>query len=241
MWPGKECPFFVMERTEGDVPTPWNVEHISESQRKQMAENFVRVLSQIHSLDWKKAKLHFLRDDLNADPAIFETERWYRIARRTQLRAEPILTEAYLWLKNNRPPFARLALCHGDFRLGNFILKDEKIVAMLDWEISSLSDPMSDLGWLCQKCWRTESRPELMTGLLRREELYELYEKFTGEKIDRERVFFWEVLANLHMATILLQAFRGLQDGGIRDIRLLSMEEFLFKPILHEITTLLKF
>ena len=80
-----------------------------------------------------------------------------------------------------------------------------------------------------------------MTGLLRREELYELYEKFTGEKKDRERVFFWEVLANLHMATILLQAFRGLQDGGIRDIRLLSMEEFLFKPILHEITTLLKF
>jgi aminoglycoside phosphotransferase (APT) family kinase protein len=234
-------PFFVMEKVEGEVPTPWNVEKMTEVMRKKICEEFVKILTQVHSVDWKATKLGFLTSDSKSDPAERETERWFRIARETQLKREPILTEAYLWLKENKPEFKKLSLCHGDFRLGNFIWDQNRIKAILDWEISSLNDPMSDLGWTCLKCWRVSTRPDLMTGLLSREEFYSLYEKYSGEKVDRERVFFWEVLGNLHMATILLQAFHGFSDGEFRDVRLLPMEEFLYKPILLEIADLLKF
>jgi aminoglycoside phosphotransferase (APT) family kinase protein len=234
-------PFFVMEKVEGEVPTPWTVEQMTETIRKKISEEFVRILTRVHSVNWKKRSLDFLVSDVKADPARRETERWYRIARETQMKREPILTEAYLWLKQNSPEFNELSLCHGDFRLGNFIWERDKIAAMLDWEIASLSDPMSDLGWLCLKCWRSKSRPELMTGLLKRSELYSLYEKYSGNKVEVDRVFFWEILGNLHMATILLQAFHGFSYGEIKDVRLLPMEEFLYKPILKEITELLKF
>jgi aminoglycoside phosphotransferase (APT) family kinase protein len=233
-------PFFVMEKVEGEVPITWTVEQMSEQMRKKISEEFVRILAEIHAVDWKSKKLDFLASDLKSDPAYRETERWYKIARRTQLKREPILTEAYLWLKQNKPEPQKLTLCHGDYRLGNFIWSRNKIVAVLDWEISSLSDPMSDLGWLSLKCWRSNSRPELTTGLLKRSELYSLYEKYSGNRIDKDRIFFWEVLGNMHMATILLQAFYGFNYGKIRDLRLLPMEEFLYKPILNEITQLLR-
>jgi aminoglycoside phosphotransferase (APT) family kinase protein len=66
----------------------------------------------------------------------------------------PVLELAYQWLIANRPERATLALVHGDFRLGNFIVDRTGLVGVLDWESAHRGDPLEDIGWIAVKTWR---------------------------------------------------------------------------------------
>ena len=54
---------------------------------------------------------------------------------------------AFAWLKRNQPKACRRRLVHGDYRLGNFLEQNDRITAILDWELVHLGDPVEDLGW----------------------------------------------------------------------------------------------
>ena len=69
----------------------------------------------------------------------------------------PIYYDAYHTLQNQLPPPGRLALCHGDFQTSNFLYKDGKISALIDWENAHIGDPREDLGWLAMM--------QILTGL----------------------------------------------------------------------------
>jgi aminoglycoside phosphotransferase (APT) family kinase protein len=77
-----------------------------------------------------------------------ELNRWRATSRAAgeelEARARP-LADA---LARTQPPLSRVALVHGDFRLGNTIRQDGRVRALIDWEIWSLGDPRTDLGWL---------------------------------------------------------------------------------------------
>lgn len=235
-------PFFVMQRVEGEVPIPWGSANQDTALRQRMAQKFVEVLARIHLVDWERLGLDFLLGDAKPrpqPPAQREIARWANVVTTLALRPEPILTEALLWLKRHQPKATKMALVHGDYRMGNFIWKDARIQAILDWEIASIGDPMCDLGWLALRCWRGET-PDLLSGLIERERLYSLYEEYGGAHVDPERVRFWEVLGNVHMAAILIQIMRGFQDRRVQDLRLIPMEDYLYRPILKELTELLE-
>ena len=60
----------------------------------------------------------------------------------------PLLREAIAWLRANRASSGRVALVHGDYRIGNFILgADRRIAAVLDWELAHVGDPVEDIAW----------------------------------------------------------------------------------------------
>ena len=59
------------------------------------------------------------------------------------------------WMLENLPDSDRIALVHNDFRNGNLMIRPETgVVAVLDWEVATLGDPMRDLGWICTNSWR---------------------------------------------------------------------------------------
>jgi aminoglycoside phosphotransferase (APT) family kinase protein len=100
------------------------------------------------------------------------------------------------WLAANRPPSGRVAVVHGDFRLGNVIVGDDGLRAVVDWELVHLGDPMEDLGWLCVKAWRFGSvKP--VAGMGEYVDLFDAYEAASGVAIDADVVHWWEVFGTL--------------------------------------------
>ena len=111
-------------------------------------------------------------------------------------QAHPAFELAFRWLERNRPEKTRRCLVHGDFRLGNLMVDDEGLRAVLDWELAHVGDPMEDLGWLCVRAWRFGSALPV-AGLGDYEILLSAYENASGLKVDRELVRWWEVLGTL--------------------------------------------
>ncbi len=69
--------------------------------------------------------------------------------------AQPMIDFTAQWLLANLPPDRPLTLVHSDFRNGNFIVHPDKgVVAVLDWELAHIGDPMRDLGWISTRSWR---------------------------------------------------------------------------------------
>jgi aminoglycoside phosphotransferase (APT) family kinase protein len=237
------APFIIVDRVTGEVPIPWGADVADAAARLRMADRFVEVLARIHAFDWRRAGLSRLLGNDAArriDPAAREIKRWEHVVDTLSLRPEPILREALLWCKRNKPKPDRISLTHGDYRLGNFIWKDGDIQAFLDWEIAGIGDPMADVGWISMYAWRDRD-PTLWTGLIDRPQFIALYERHSGHSVDEERVFFWEVLGNVHMACIVMQCMWGFERGGLQDLRLVTLEEYFYRPVLHELTKILQF
>lgn len=92
---------------------------------------------------------------------------------------------------------------HGDFRLGNFIVNDDGLAAVIDWELAHLGDPMQDLAWLCLRTWRFGG-PGEVGGFGQRGELYAAYERSSGSAVNEQRVFFWEMACQVRWAVMCL-------------------------------------
>ncbi len=97
---------------------------------------------------------------------------------------------------------------HGDFRLGNFIVNELGLAAVIDWELAHLGDPLLDLAWLCLRTWRFGGTPAV-GGFGQREDLYAAYEKFSCKPIDKNRVFFWEMASQVRWAVMCLGMGQG--------------------------------
>jgi aminoglycoside phosphotransferase (APT) family kinase protein len=238
-------PFFVMEKVEGEVPIPWGFENHEVFQnpekRWKMARNLIQVLADYQAIDWRANCTDFLPvPQKDTDPAEFELERWERNIQKFKLYPQPLLREVYFWLKKNMPSTPKFTLTHGDFRLGNFIWREDKIVAFLDWEMPGIGDPMADLAWICLKLFRSPDS-KLMCMLIEREDLYRLYEELTGNRVDEERVFYWEVMAYFKLASIFISGVRAFSDHRNRDVRLITLQDAAHYACLKELTDLLNF
>src|SRR4029077_15149517 len=103
----------------------------------------------------------------------------------------PVFELAFRWLDERAKTSSRQALVHGDFRNGNFIVGEEGIRAVLDWELAHLGDPLEDLGWLCVKSWRFGHPDRLVGGFGAFDELLAAYTDAGGRGADTETVRFW--------------------------------------------------
>lgn len=120
--------------------------------------------------------------------------------------SRPVLELARRWLLDRRPEPTEPRLVHGDFRLGNLIVGDDGLRAVIDWELAHLGDPMEDLGWLCVRAWRFGQRPPV-AGIGEYEDLFAAYESAGGTTVDRSAVRWWEVLGTWKWAIMcILQA-----------------------------------
>ena len=119
------------------------------------------------------------------------------------------------WAEEHAPKKTRHTIVHGDFRAGNFIVGEEEIRCVLDWEIGQRGDPMQDLGWVCVKTWRFGGKRPV-GGFGTREDLFAAYEKASGHLVDPEHVRFWEAYGSVKWSIGCLSlGMRGVEEMGI--------------------------
>jgi len=161
-------PFYVMGYVDGhvirDVHTAENV--YSPAQRRAAAEDLVDVLVELHRVDPDAIGL----GDLGRKDSYIERQlrRWYGQFQQSaalQDRRVPVIDEMHDFLAAHIPEQGPAAIVHGDYRLDNTMFDDEgKVVAVLDWEICTLGDPLADVG-LLMVYWTEPGDPRVPLGM----------------------------------------------------------------------------
>lgn len=159
--------------------------------RPKLAYECGKVLAQIHSIDLDATGLRARLGEIS--PADFVQQTWERY----QLleTPQPMIDYVARWLMENLPAQHEMALVHNDFRNGNFLLSADGIVAVLDWEVAHIGDPMRDLGWICTNSWRF-GVSDPVGGFGQYEDLFKGYEDESGKRVNPEHVKFWEVFGS---------------------------------------------
>ena len=131
----------------------------------------------------------------------------------------PVFELAIKWLRDNLPDKPQPVLVHGDFRNGNIMVSPEDgLVALLDWELTHIGDPMEDLGWPCVPSWRFGQHHLPVGGFGARDALYHAYRE-AGGAVDEKAARFWEILGTLKWgimcAALMTQSFEGGIDPSV--------------------------
>jgi aminoglycoside phosphotransferase (APT) family kinase protein len=126
--------------------------------------------------------------------------------------AHPAIEICLRWLHRHEPlPPPRLALIHGDFRIGNMMVTPHGLTGVLDWEFAHIGDPNEDLMWPLIRDWRFGNDHLHFGGIAGHEPFFHAYASAGGTIPDPQTIRFWEVLCNIRWATgCLNQADRHL-------------------------------
>ncbi|WKD51622.1 phosphotransferase [Microbulbifer spongiae] len=158
--------FYVMEYCEGRIFWEAAIPTVETAQRTAIYDEMNRVLTTLHSLDpvalglsdYARAGNYFER----------QLKRWTNQYRASETRHIIAMERLIEWLGHALPPDdGRVALVHGDYRLDNMIFHPEapRIIALLDWELSTLGHPFADLAYQCMQM-RMPAGGDMMSGLL---------------------------------------------------------------------------
>lgn len=144
--------FYLMEFVEGRIFWNSTLPEVDNDDRAAMYAEMVRLLAALHTLDLDKAGLL----DYGKPGNYFarQVDRWSDQYRASQTREQPTMERLMAWLAGNIPADdGRIALIHGDFRFDNVIFHptEPRVVAVLDWELSTLGHPLSDIAYQCMQ------------------------------------------------------------------------------------------
>ena len=131
----------------------------------------------------------------------------------------PAFDLALRWLDRNRPPPRPATLVHGDFRLGNLLLDEDGLAAVLDWEIANIGDPNADLGWLCVRAWRFGGAGRV-GGLGSGDDLLALYNEVAGTHVDRSTLRWWELWGTVRWGGMCLGMGGTFRTGRTNSIEM---------------------
>lgn len=200
---------FIMEWLEGEALGARIVRSPEfEEIRPGLAHECGRTMAKIHRINLDETGL---RDCLwEVSPAEYVDQTWERY--RLLETPQPMIDYVGRWLMDNLPSGFEPALVHNDFRNGNFMLSPDGIVAVLDWELAHIGDPMRDLGWICTNSWRFGSDLPV-GGFGDYEDMFRGYEEESGEEVDPDRVRFWEVFGSFWWAVGCLGMAEHYRNG----------------------------
>jgi len=121
-----------------------------------------------------------------------------------------------------RPRPRSHTIVHGDFRLGNLLIDEHGITAVLDWEIVHVGDPLEDLGWLCVPAWRFGGA-QPVAGVGSYEELLAAYRAGGGDEVALEELHWWQAAGTVWWGVLChVQAQRHL-SGTTRSVELAAI------------------
>ena len=223
-------PFYLMEKVEGyvirtDLPPGFRGDAAADA-RAGIGEELVDALAELHAVDYRAVGLEgwgrptgYLQRQI---------KRWNgQLELATQFsRPLPDFVRIRDWLSENVPEDADTTIVHGDYKLDNVTFAPEppaRLLSIFDWEMSTIGDPLADVGWMLSY-WRNREDPpnplhpelDLMTqaGFSRREELLERYHERTGRSMSDIR--FYTVLAVWKLG-VLLEGSYARHLAGVTD------------------------
>lgn len=200
--------FYLMDWVDGTVVRNHRIaEDFPPTVRRQMSVSVVRTLARIHSLDIDEIGLgDFAKRDGYIERQV---ARWKRQVDATSTPTIPALERAYEELLAAIPEQGSARLVHGDYRLDNTIVDEAgNVVAVLDWELTTLGDPLADLGAMLTYWARPGDAvvpltdpPTLADGFIDRDEVVALYEESIGSAVPNIDYYF--AFATWRLACIL--------------------------------------
>ena len=144
--------FYIMEYCDGRIFWDSAIPEVGKTERTAIYDEMNRVLAALHQVDIEKAGLN----DFGKPGSYFERqyERWSGQYRASELRPIAAMEALIGWLGENLPEEdGRVSLVHGDYRLDNMIFdaSSPTVIALLDWELSTLGHPFADVGYQCMQ------------------------------------------------------------------------------------------
>jgi len=219
------APFYVMDRVEGRVPTDTPPMHVGgwvpelpEAERAALWWSGIEALCRIHTVDPHALGLGFLDDpERGPDGVAQEIETYERMIvwGLEDPGRYPGIRRAMDWLKQNQPADPETGLCWGDSRLANMIFRGTECVAVLDWEMARLGDPLLDLAWwiTSDRCFSEGIGAPRLPGLPSHEETVAHWCERTGRSA--EHLGFFQVLALARFAVIMARIGLQMKHDGV--------------------------
>ncbi len=243
------APFFVMEKLSGiilrkDLPRELS---FSENQARQLCVTLIDLLADIHAIDIQKASLDFIGKPQGYVQR--QVEGWSARYRKARTDDAPDCETVMAWLADKMPEDTNHpTLVHNDYKFDNVVLnpkRPEKIVGVLDWEMTTCGDPLMDLG-NCLAYWVEKNDPKdmqmmrtmptSMSGALTRQEILDQYENRTGRStrqfdfyycfglfrlaVIAQQIYyrFFHKITNNKRFAMLIFAVTGLEKTALRVI-----------------------
>jgi len=227
------APFYVMERRKGLIlrkDLPAGLE-LSPAQVRALHENLVDALAELHGLDYAAAGL----GDLGKPEGYVERQvtGWARRYEGSKTDDLPVVERVGRWLAGHLPESRGVALIHNDFKLDNVVLDPAdptRITGVLDWEMSTLGDPLMDLGtslsyWVeagdSDEMQLVRWGPTAAPGSLTRAEIAQRYAEKTGADVGQ--VVFYYAFGLYKTAVVLQQIYYRYKQGLTRDERFAAL------------------
>jgi len=141
--------FYVMEHVAGRVFSDPLLPTFTADERTAIHEQMIDILAALHQVDYMHRELADFGRQGNY--CARQIARWTKQYLASQTDDIADMDRLIAWLPRNLPEHDETTVVHGDFRLGNTIVHPEqpRIIAVLDWELSTLGDPLADLGYVC--------------------------------------------------------------------------------------------
>ena len=223
-------PFYLMQEVAGfvirsELPPGFRKEEAA-AERAGIGEELVDALAELHDVDWWEAGLEGWGRPTGY--LLRQIKRWSgQLELATQFsRPLPELERVRDWLSGHVPEDGGSAIVHGDYKLDNVTFAPDppaRLLAIFDWEMSTIGDPLADVGWMLSY-WRDPGDPpnplhpelDLMTarGFQRRAELLDRYRRATGRSM--ADILFYTVLAVWKLA-VLLEGSYARHLAGVTD------------------------
>jgi aminoglycoside phosphotransferase (APT) family kinase protein len=219
------CPFYVMERVQGHVITtavPDELDTVED--RRRMGDELVDALVEVHAIDWQAAGL----EGFGKPTGYLERQlkRFLGLWDHNKTREIPAVETVADWLKANFPESGPATVVHGDYRLGNTMFALDapaRLNAIFDWEMSTIGDPLADLGYLCLTYASRDdgddqpfqlSKVTLDEGWPLRDELIARYEERSGRSMTDIR---WYQTLALWKAIVFMEGNFKRASSGMSD------------------------
>jgi aminoglycoside phosphotransferase (APT) family kinase protein len=228
-------PFYVMEEVHGTVITdsvPGALD--SPEGRAEVGRELIEALAEVHDADWQSLGLDgfgkpsgYLERQLRRFNGLWEHNKTRELERVQQVGD---------WLEQNLPESQPTTIVHGDYRLGNVMVADAspaRVVSIFDWELSTLGDPLADVGYMtvtwverddpAGTMWSLPGAVTRQEGFPTRDELVSLYEERSGRSVSDLR--WYQALALWKAAVFMEGNYKRFSAGNSDDQYLAAFDE----------------
>jgi len=151
----------------------------------------------------------------------------------------PAIELGLWWLRENRPPARTPVVTHGDYRIGNLVVREDGLGGVLDWEFAHLDDPVRDMAFALVRAWRFGVPEKRLGGVGPVEPYLERYNELTGFDVQPFELDYWELAGNVGWAIGCLTQMQRHLTGQDRSVELATLGR-LGAEVEYEIVNLLE-
>ncbi len=229
------CPFYIMEKVDGIILSAREAKkrNVSANNFKTIADSWLNTFVELHDIDYKEVGL----EDLGKPEGYVERQvsNWGKQYLNAATDDVPAAEKVMKWMEQHQPKDYRYSLVHNDFKYDNVVFKDDswkEVIAVLDWEMATLGDPLMDLG-TSLGYWTMSSdhefvqqgipSPTIMEGNPSRSEIVELYAQKSGRDVDH--LIFYYAFGLFKIAVIAQQIYYRYNKGLTTDPRFAQLNK----------------